>query len=264
MDIISTKFSLTNPDGFIIRGYELHSENSSGKLPAVIISHGFTSSIEETTPYGNIIAAEGYRAFVYDFCGGGFNSLSEGSFEDYMTTLTEKGDLESVLEYVRSRDDVDTDQIAIMGCSQGGFVSTLAAPEVSDKIKALMLIYPALCIPDDARRGSMQVLNFDPQNIPDHVGTSPMRICRDYIKTVLDIDIYDVLKKYHKSVFIIHGTSDKIVPVEYAQKAFSVLQDNGNDVEMHLIENGPHGFFDKYFAEAANHIIAYLNKVFTR
>lgn len=47
---------------------------------------------------------------------------------------------------------------------QRGFVSSLVAAKWKDRISKLVLFYPALCIPDDARAGKMMFAKFDPQN----------------------------------------------------------------------------------------------------
>ena len=82
-----------------------------------------------------------------------------------MMILTEKGDLLEVVKYVQSNTGVDPGKIILVGCSQGGFVSALAAAVLDAQIAGLVLQYPALCIPDDARKGSMQIIRFDPNNI---------------------------------------------------------------------------------------------------
>ena len=43
-----------------------------------------------------------------------------------MSVLTEVKDLESVLDYAASREYANQNDIVVMGCSQGGFVSSLA------------------------------------------------------------------------------------------------------------------------------------------
>ena len=70
-------------------------------------------------------------------------------------------------EYVRNLSYTDSEKILLMGCSQGGFVSALVAAKNNFPIEKLVLFYPALCIPDDARAGKMMMAKFDPQNVPD-------------------------------------------------------------------------------------------------
>ena len=84
-----------------------------------------------------------------------------------MSVLTETKDLKAVIEYVRNLSYTDSEKILLMGCSQGGFVSALVAAKNNFPIEKLVLFYPALCIPDDARAGKMMMAKFDPQNVPD-------------------------------------------------------------------------------------------------
>lgn len=83
-----------------------------------------------------------------------------------MSVLTEVKDLEAVIAYVRTL-PYTGDELLLMGCSQGGFVSAITAakyPGIADK---LVLFYPALYIPDDARAGKMMFAKFDPQGLTE-------------------------------------------------------------------------------------------------
>ena len=75
-------------------------------------------------------------------------------------------DLCAVIEYVKALPFVDEKQIVLMGASQGGFVSGLTAAKYGDGIQKLIMLYPALCIPDHARRGWLGGARYDPKNVP--------------------------------------------------------------------------------------------------
>lgn len=258
MEIISSPFSVIKENGMVIRGRELHREDCGTCCAPVIICHGFTSDMSRTASDAEKFAEEGFRAFIFDFCGGGYRTVSDGSFEDYMTPFTEKEDLLAVIRAVCSRDDCDCENLTVMGCSQGGFVAALTAAEIPEQIRSLILFYPALCIPDDARNGQMQEMRFDPDDIPDHVGTSPMRVCREYVTSVRDIDTDSVLRAYHGPVLIVHGTDDRIVPYRYAVHAKEVLQDQAEFV---TIKNGPHGFHEEpFFSEAISAALSFARR----
>lgn len=77
-------------------------------------------------------------------------SKSDGKFKD-MSLDTEKQDLLCVIDYVARLVYVDSSTLILAVESQGGFVSCMVAAERS--IDKLILLYPALCIPDDARKG---------------------------------------------------------------------------------------------------------------
>lgn len=98
--------------------------------------------------YGEAFAEEDYVTVCFDFCGGGWASRSGGALLD-MSVLTEKADLQAVLEEVKQWDFVDIGSICLMGNSQGGLVTALAAAEHKEEIRAVILIYLAFCIYDD-------------------------------------------------------------------------------------------------------------------
>ena len=259
-DITVNEFTCRRDD-LTIRGQTFQKQGISEKLPAVIISHGFTSNMKRTRPYGEYIASLGFRAFTFDFCGGGLETTSDGSFTD-MTPISETEDLRAVIDYVFSREDVDPERLSLMGCSQGGFVSGLVASKRND-IRSLILFYPALCIPDDARNGSMQTFCFDPDNMPETIVSGPYVLGRNYPLSVMDMDINKELVKYKNGpVFIIHGTADAIVPVRYAKDAYESFRKSNPDqnVILELLEGGPHGFDGAYFEKACEKLAAFLKE----
>ena len=122
------------------------------KLPIAIFSHGFMANQGMMKGYAKAAAALGYAALTYDFCGGCLVGKSDGKTTD-MSVLTEVEDLLAVLAWAKGQDFADPGRIVLAGASQGGFVSALAAARLGDEVKKLVLFYPALCIPDDARKG---------------------------------------------------------------------------------------------------------------
>jgi hypothetical protein len=210
------------------------------KKPVVILSHGFMANGGMCFDYARLLAGLGYVAVTFDFCGGGLMSRSDGKSED-MTLFTELEDLFAVIDYVKNLSYVNAEEITLLGCSQGGVVSAMAAKRLGDKIKGLILLYPALCIPDDARKGKMMFFKFDPENIPDVLGTFPMKLGGDYARTVINMDIYDEIKGFGGRVLYLHGTKDNIVNISYARKAKDLFS-NCRYVE---IEGGGHMFKGK-------------------
>lgn len=241
-----------------IRGYEIYEENDN-HIP-VILSHGFMGNMKATEPYALELAKKGFHAFIYDFCGGGFETTSDGSFHEYMTPFTEVDDLKTVIKYVQKRTDLDGEKLILSGNSQGGFVSSIVASELQTAVKNLILIYPALCIPDDARKGKMQMIEFDPDNIPTFIGFDKFIISGTYARSVKDMNIFETMKKYHGDVLILHGTDDKIVDYQYSVKACESYQSEGTPCELYLIEGAGHGFRDAYFEEAMSKINDYLDR----
>jgi len=240
-------------DGLIIRGVELRPEGTG--LPAAVVCHGFMANRDTVRQYAETLAGLGYAAYMFDFCGGCVvRGRSDGKTTD-MSVLTEISDLEAVIEYARSL-PYTGDALLLMGASQGGFVSALTAAKHPDWVEKLVLLYPALCIPDDARAGKMMFAKFDPQNVPELVKCGPMKLGRCYVEDVLAMDPFAEISLYTGPVLIIHGTKDKIVDIEYAKKA----QKAYSDATLHIIEKAKHGFKGKYDAEALSYLRDFAKK----
>lgn len=232
-------------DGLTIRGYEYRPQGEN--LPIAIVSHGFMANLMTVKHYAQFLADMGYVAFCFDFNGGSvMMGKSDGKTTD-MSVLTEVSDLCAVIEYAKGLDYTDSSNILLMGCSQGGFVSALAAAKLKNQIDKLVLFYPALCIPDDARSGKMMWAKFDPHNIPEIVKCGPMKLGRCYMADVIDMNPFDEIKGYEGDVLIVHGTADKIVAQHYAEEAKrAYLARKQGSVKLHFIEGGKHMFSKKH------------------
>lgn len=222
------------------------------KLPTVIVSHGFGDSTRGTKKYAEIFVEEGYAAICFDFCMSGSGKSSGSSLG--MSVLTEKVDLINVLDYVKTLDFVDTDRITLVGCSQGGFVSALAAVERENEIERLIMFYPALCIPDDARRGQMINAKFDPNNVPDRLRALFVKLSSKYVLDVINMDPFKEICSFKKPVLIVHGVKDKLVDISYSRRACEGYP-NCKLVEV----NGDHGFIFSGFAQGKQATIDYLH-----
>ena len=232
-------------EGLTIGGTEYRPEGDN--LPIAIVSHGFMANQKSVRHYAKLLASMGYASYCFDFNGGSaVKSKSSGKTVD-MSVLTEVKDLEAVISYAKERSYTNSEQIVLMGCSQGGFVSALEAAKGQENIQKLILFYPALCIPDDARAGSMMFARFDPKNPPEVINCGPMKLGKCYPLAVMDMNPFEEIKKYQGNVLIVHGTADKIVNVDYAKRAKEAyLEENSNrEVRLELIENGAHGFARK-------------------
>lgn len=242
-------------DGLVIRGVEYRTQEK--KQPAVIISHGFMANFRSVEKYARELAVMGYVTYCFDFNGGCIRGKSDGKTTE-MSVLTEVEDLIAVINYVKTLPYVSPAQITLMGCSQGGFVSALTAVKLNNQIEKLILFYPALCIPDDARQGKMMMAKFDPSNIPTQIKCGPMRLGRRYAADVLDMNPFDAISPYDGPVLIIHGSKDKIVDVSYAHKAREAYNQNSIKCELAVLEGAGHGFKAKENAVAMQIVQEFL------
>ena len=193
------------------------------RFPVAVVSHEFMANRLFTMRYARLLASLGYAAFCYDFSGGCIVGASQGKTTD-MTVFTEMEDLKAVIAYARAQPYADPDRLLLMGCSQGGLVTALTAAEPETQAEAVILFYPALSIPDDARKGSMMSARFDPENIPETMRCGPMKLGRDYAASVLDLDPFSAISAYHGDVLIVHGNADTLVDISYSKRAYDAYR----------------------------------------
>lgn len=162
----------------------------------------------------------------------------------YPTTLL---DAQRALRLIKSRAqeyNIDPDRIGVFGGSAGGhlaaMLSTLyddellpAPPYSPDAVDALdarpafsLLLYPVIDLTDDA---------------VTH-GGSRTNLTQD------DPDLFAQLSpQLHVTprtppVFLVHGTNDRLVPVQNSLLYYQAAVAAGIPAEMHILDNGPHGF----------------------
>lgn len=236
-------------EGKLIRGYLYKPESQEKQLPIVIMAHGYNSSYQEPKPFAESLAMNGVASYIFDFCGGGNNSKSEGETTE-MTIFTEKSNLEDVTAMVKSWDFVDPARVALLGCSQGGLVAGLTAAANPVDYKSLVLVYPAFTIPATA---PMMLKRFDadagkPQDVMG------MKLSRKYYEVINGLDALDSIGAYKGEVFMVYGDKDNIV-VGSADKAAQKYE----HCKQLVITDGEHGFSDyRHHEEATGGIVDFI------
>lgn len=238
---------------FTIRGFAYQCA-ANNRVP-VIMSHAFLFNQRIMRKYAEALAQEGYVVFTYDFCGGASFGKSDGAFRD-MSIDTEKDDLKAVIAYVETLREVDINRLVLLGASQGGFVSCLVAAEYQERISKLILLYPALCIPDDARAGNMLMIRFDPDNIRGTLTSRPFKFSPEYPESAIGINIYEELQKIKIPILLLHGTADRIVDIGYARRAEAVFANS--ESRLIVVSKAGHGFNRAQARDAIGHMISFL------
>lgn len=249
-------------DGLKINGtLFLPKTRKNENLPIAIVCHEFMANQLFSFPYAKALAGIGFAAFCFDFCGGGLVSTSRGSRRD-MSVLTEISDIKAVIRFAQSLSNTDESELLLVGCSQGGLVAALTAAQMPETVNGLVLLYPALCIPDAARAGEMLWLKFDPSHIPEKMHAGPMPLGRRYAADVMDMDAFRQIAGYSGKVLLLHGDRDTIVDISYAEKAESVYRAAGADVRFVVIPGGKHIFRKpSQIRQATQEITAFVRKI---
>ena len=209
----------------------LYRPESKKKCPAVILSHGYNGIGADFERECESFAQNGYVAYALDFCGGSTRSKSSGASTD-MTLMTEKEDLIAAVDNISSLDFVDSDRIFLLGGSQGGIVTALAAAELGDRIQGIILYFPAFCIPDNWRH------RFDDTGIPETVEFWGLSLGRVFFTSMKELYPFEVIGNYKGGVLIIQGEKDSIVLVDDSQRAASIYE----NCSLTVLKNEGHGF----------------------
>ena len=241
-------FSCMNGDK-TIRGQILLPLGAEGKLPTVILCHGYNTNYAQVPiNYAKGIVGNGYACVMFDFCGGSSKSTSDGVGTE-MSLFTEEEELKLVMDVVEDMDFVDAEQLFLLGISQGGFVTALAAADVPEKVKALVLVFPAFSAKDDAKKQFASL-----EEIPEDYKLMNFTIGRFYYEKLWDFDHLADITRYTGDVLIMHGTNDRLVPMSYSEEAQAAYA----SATLIPVEGAGHGFRDDVLAGALVHINDFL------
>ena len=205
---------------------------TKGKKGVAIISHGFNGTHHFGRDYFDTLNGLGYTVYTFDFPCGGIHSSSDNNTMK-MSVIDEKNDLKSIVRHYLQQPDTDKDRIVLIGESQGGFVSAIAASELKDTVSNLVLVYPALCIPDDWNNRYKTEAE-----IPDTTNMWNVLLGRNFFMELRDFDVYSTICRYEGPVQIIHGSKDPIVPLSYSEKAMKLYK----NAHIGVIPGAGHGF----------------------
>lgn len=220
------------------------------KVSLVICAHGLGGSYRTNAAYAEQLASHGIAAYCFDFRGGG-GARSDGDTTE-MSVMTEVSDLEAIMDAASAWDFVDENKIVLLGTSQGGITSAIAAARHTDKISGLVLMYPAFLVSDAVHE------RFDSlEDVPDSFRFNWITAGRPYVEDVWDYDVYEEIGNYTEKILLMHGSADGVVPISYSDRAAEVYK----DVEYYVIDGAGHGFSGSAFDEAVRHIFDYLQEI---
>lgn len=204
------------------------------KQQLVILSHGLATEMWHNINTAESLANAGISVFMFDYCGGSTHSKSDGKTTD-MSILTEKQDLNDVLDAVKTWDFVDPERIGIIGYSQGGLVAAMTAAERQD-VDRLCLMYPAFSMYDEIKGDYPSV-----ETIPETLKRNGMQTGKIYYADIVTFPAQDIIAycaAYEGDTLFIHGTADVLVPYEYSVKANDAYPNS----TLVTIDGAGHGF----------------------
>lgn len=94
-----------------------------------------------------------------------------------------------------------------------------------DDFKAIIPLSPALIIPDDARKGSILGMTFDPEHIPELLSNDEWELSGDFVRVAQTINPEAAIMRYNGEVLLIHGDEDDHIYSWHLDKVQEAIKD---------------------------------------
>ena len=211
------------------------------------------------------------RPLIIFLCGGAFQALDRNAWipelsyyakrgfalasVEYSTRATTKWpeqiqEIKQAIRFLRAHAEdfsIDTERIAIMGESSGGYFAALAAlwgenrthdagphPEQSSALKAAVCFYPPVRITGNIPGIQVDLTNF--------------------------VDLCGEVTPQAPPFLLIHGSADTRVPLSQSEDLYGALQSAGVESTLCTVEGAGHA--DAYFAqpEIKDRVLAFLDR----
>ncbi len=234
-------------------------ENVQKKVPAVLLLHGFTGHKSDThfifTRLARSLAASGVAVLRFDFAGSGD---SEGEFAD-MTILTELQDAKTALKFLKSRTEIDTAKVGLLGFSMGGCVAALLVGDVQDF--QTVVLWAPVAFP-------VKTFAYIPQKYEEKkfhgrkvYDLSGFYVSQKFLDILPDLHPLQSVKKFVKPALVIQGGEDKSVYPESGKAYAEIFHQNNPASHLELIDNANHVFSSM---ELTEEVVSFTKEWFLR
>jgi len=181
---------------------------SNPDSPTLILVHGWGRNVERMSPYLRKLCCRGFNMLAFDARGHG-NSHEDGP----MTMLKFAEDIESAIAYILTDEEQKNKEISLIGLSIGGASSILAASR-NENIRKVVTV-GGFAHPLEVMRKQMK-----DRYIPYFPFTW---LFFKFVKRRTGLNFEEIapvnnIAKSKADFLLIHGTKDKVVPLEQAQQ----------------------------------------------
>jgi 2,6-dihydroxypseudooxynicotine hydrolase len=193
------------------------------KPPVVVMAVGLDSTKEETDAYETPFLARGLATLVFEGPGQGEAQYDMPIRGDYEVPV------KAVIDYVETRNDLDTQRIGMWGVSLGGYYAPRATA-FEKRIKACI----ALGGPFDfgAAFDKLPDLTRETFRIRSHCKT-----VEEARKNALTLSLVGIAQNITCPIFIVNGRLDRVIPAADAER---LAREVKGPVVLMMIEDGNH------------------------
>jgi dipeptidyl aminopeptidase/acylaminoacyl peptidase len=213
-------------DGMVIAGWYMPGERSA----AVILLHGFAANRSQMLPDALLLHNAGFHVLTIDCraCGDSTGKVNTFGY-------AEVEDVRGAIEYLSEQPGVDPERIGVAGLSQGGSTALLSAAALPE-VRAVAAISAFTSLEDNVATGVRNLLNLPPFPFAPLVVFWGEQISGMDLQQVRPVDA--VARISPRPVLIIHGETDRLVPVENARRLYAAAVD---PKELLIVPGAGHG-----------------------
>lgn len=222
-------------DGLEIPVYIYKPQNSEGKkLPCIISIHGGPESQATYgfSPIFQYFVNAGYVIAEPNVRGSTGYGKKYASLDNIRNRENSVKDIASLVDFLKSRGDVDENRIAVYGGSYGGYM-----------VLACLSLFPDLFAAGVNVVGISNFITFL-QNTADYRRSNreeeygSVEKDKEFLESISPINKVDNIKA---PLMIIHGRNDPRVPVSEAEQIYNAMVLKGKFAELHIYEDEGHG-----------------------
>ena len=199
----------------------LHIPAQRGKVPLVVLVHGWSRNLLGTpnaffVRAARAFAKRGFASLRFDFRGSG---NSEGTFED-QTHSSMLLDLKNVVNQISRHEAIDARRIALIGHSQGGYLSILHASR-DKRIRAIVLWMGRT----SDIRDFWSKPTFSEMDRKGFIIWDGVRVLRKYALDSMKYRSTPALRKIRVPIGMIYGELDTAVPPSEGLRVMKIVRE---------------------------------------
>ena len=240
-------------DGLNIEGYLTTPKNASkNKLPAIILPHGgpMARDYKGFDYWAELFANRGYVVFQPNFRG------SSGYGYDFEMAAIEgwgkamQDDLEDATKWLQQHANVNAKKMCIAGASYGGYAALMAAVKHGETFQ---------CAASFAGVSDIELIVSKARYFSNkEIVRKQFGEDSDKLEAVSPVNF---AKNINIPILLIHGTDDKVVPIEHSRDMADELEDYDKDVKYLEIEGANHHLsVQRHRLQTLEEMLKFFNK----
>jgi len=221
-------------DGLKLVG-ELHVPSGNQAHPALCICHGIPATPPDPTD-------RGYSQLAQRFCHAGFTTLifnfrGTGRSEGNLDMPGWSRDLQAAINSLHCVDEVDRTHLCLLGFSGGAAVSIYTAAQDARVSAVVTCACPADFRPLSEKETPFETIQRFRQigAIRDRDFPPSIEDWQKGFETITPINWIDKISP--RSLLLVHGDADELIPLEHAQKLYQKAR---NPKELKIIHGAKH------------------------